>query len=137
MVVASSDRKCSLHSLDDIQYVTSQKGRIQLLYRGFYYVKEKKIRNKVYWRCTQYTTSFRCHGRLHTEMGRIVHKSLHNHSSSPEGIRKSKPKKLFLLKDPKVTLSHARDIPLTMAGNQERSPVVRPSNAISEMRRFM
>ncbi|XP_011291263.1 modifier of mdg4 isoform X10 [Musca domestica] len=90
-------------TLDEIQYVTSQKGRIQLLCRGFYYVREKKIRNKVYWRCTQYTTWFRCHGRLHTENGRIVHKSLHNHNSAEEGekpnMRKSKSKRLFLLQN--------------------------------------
>uniref|UniRef100_A0A1B0F983 FLYWCH-type domain-containing protein n=1 Tax=Glossina morsitans morsitans TaxID=37546 RepID=A0A1B0F983_GLOMM len=66
--------------LDEINYVISQKGRTQLLHKGYYYVREKKIRNKVYWRCTQYTTWFRCHGRLHTDEGRIVHSSLHNHN---------------------------------------------------------
>lgn len=96
------DPKSSRHT-DDIQYVTSQKGRIQLLSKGFYYVREKKIRNKVYWRCTQYTTWFRCHGRLHTENGQIVHGSTHNHGSAQEGekpnMRKLKSKKMFMLQN--------------------------------------
>ncbi|XP_012159357.1 modifier of mdg4 isoform X16 [Ceratitis capitata] len=64
----------------DIHYISSQKGRTLLVHRGFHYVLEKRIRNKVYWRCTQYTTIRKCHGRVHTENDRVVHKSLHNHN---------------------------------------------------------
>uniref|UniRef100_A0A1I8PGR4 BTB domain-containing protein n=1 Tax=Stomoxys calcitrans TaxID=35570 RepID=A0A1I8PGR4_STOCA len=90
--------------MDGIQYVTSQKGRVQLLWKGFYYVREKKIRDKVYWRCTQYTTWLHCSGRLHTENGRIVHKSIHNHVSTLDGgkpnMRNTRPKNLFFREDP-------------------------------------
>lgn len=51
------------------------------MHKGFYYVREKSMRKKVYWRCTQYTTNYKCHGRLHTEGNRVVHKILHNHNS--------------------------------------------------------
>lgn len=64
-------------------------------------MREKKIRNKVYWRCTQYTTWFRCHGRLHTDEGRIVHSSLHNHNCLEGGekpnMRKLKGMKMFVI----------------------------------------
>lgn len=85
--------------------MTSQKGRTQLLHKGFYYVREKKIRNKVYWRCTQYTTWRRCHGRLHTDDGRIVHTSSHNNNCAEGGgekpnMRKFKSMKMFILQEP-------------------------------------
>ncbi|XP_039947838.1 modifier of mdg4-like isoform X18 [Bactrocera neohumeralis] len=73
----------------DIHYISSQKGRTLLVHRGFHYVHEKRIRNKVYWRCTQYTTRRKCHGRVHTENGRIVHKSFHNHNANTLMERKS------------------------------------------------
>ncbi|KAL9893465.1 modifier of mdg4-like isoform X13 [Glossina fuscipes] len=86
--------------LDEINYVISQKGRTQLSHKGYYYVREKKIRNKVYWRCTQYTTWFHCHGRLHTDEGRIVHRSLHNHNCLEGGekpnMRKLKRMNMFV-----------------------------------------
>ncbi|XP_046804945.1 modifier of mdg4-like isoform X9 [Lucilia cuprina] len=89
----------TLNTLDDIHYVTSQKGRTQLVHKGYYYVREKKVRNKVYWRCTQYTTWFHCHGRLHTDEGRIVHSSSHNHGRVETGekpnMRKLKKIKIF------------------------------------------
>ncbi|KAM8706939.1 hypothetical protein ACLKA7_011098 [Drosophila subpalustris] len=54
-------------------YVVSQKGRTLLLHDGFYYIREKASSHKTYWRCTQYTTALKCHGRIHTLNGRIVH----------------------------------------------------------------
>ncbi|XP_054086012.1 modifier of mdg4 isoform X17 [Zeugodacus cucurbitae] len=73
----------------DIHYISSQKGRTLLVHRGFHYVHEKRIHNKIYWRCTQYTTRRKCHGRVHTENGRIVHKSFHNHNACTIVERKS------------------------------------------------
>ncbi|KAH8264251.1 hypothetical protein KR038_005196, partial [Drosophila bunnanda] len=70
-------------------YVVSQKGRVQLIHRNFSYVREKSINNKIYWRCTQYTTQIRCHGRVHTLEGRVVHTSNHNHKPFGQGRRQS------------------------------------------------
>ncbi|XP_030374929.1 modifier of mdg4-like isoform X19 [Scaptodrosophila lebanonensis] len=66
-----------------VSYSTSQKGRSLLVHEGFYYVREKIISDKIYWRCTQYTTPVKCHGRLHTIKGRIVHQCRHNHTGLP------------------------------------------------------
>ncbi|KAH8357157.1 hypothetical protein KR084_004450, partial [Drosophila pseudotakahashii] len=60
-------------------YVISQKGRVLLMHEKFAYVREKCINCKTYWRCTQYTTHDKCHGRVHTLQGKIVHTSKHNH----------------------------------------------------------
>ncbi|KAH8407909.1 hypothetical protein KR222_000127, partial [Zaprionus bogoriensis] len=66
-------------------YVVSQKGRTLLLHEGYYYVREKALNNKTYWRCTQYTTLLRCHGRIHTMFGRIIHHCKHNHKFDESG----------------------------------------------------
>lgn len=43
-------------------------------------MQEKIVNPKVYWRCTKYTTSVKCHGRVHTIDGKIVKESSgHNH----------------------------------------------------------
>ncbi|XP_062556406.1 modifier of mdg4-like isoform X13 [Armigeres subalbatus] len=62
-----------------LTYRSSQKGRLQLAYGGFYYVKEKTVKQKEYWRCIYYTTKIKCHGRLHTLNGEIDHSTPHNH----------------------------------------------------------
>lgn len=87
--VKNINRSIDVDDASDIHYISSQKGRTLLVHRGFHYVHEKRIRNKVYWRCTQYTTRRKCHGRVHTENGRIVHKSLHNHNANTLMERKS------------------------------------------------
>ncbi|KAH8250268.1 hypothetical protein KR026_009769, partial [Drosophila bipectinata] len=65
---------------DKFDYVISQKGRVLLRHGHFYYLREKCINDKTYWRCTQYTTQAKCHGRVHTLHGKIVHSSRHNHN---------------------------------------------------------
>lgn len=62
-----------------LTYRSSQKGRLQLSCDGFYYVKEKTVKQKEYWRCIYYTTKIKCHGRLHTLNGEIHHSTPHNH----------------------------------------------------------
>ncbi|KAH8278937.1 hypothetical protein KR018_011335, partial [Drosophila ironensis] len=68
----------------DFGYVVSQKGRILLLKDRYYYVREKCVHHKTYWRCTQYTTASKCHGRVHTVAGKIVHSSTHNHKPAAQ-----------------------------------------------------
>ncbi|EDV94587.1 GH18861 [Drosophila grimshawi] len=63
----------------------SQKGRIILQHDGFFYVREKRINKKTYWRCCLYTTARKCHGRIHSLNGQIVQTSKHNHSSDENG----------------------------------------------------
>ncbi|XP_055616858.1 modifier of mdg4-like isoform X25 [Toxorhynchites rutilus septentrionalis] len=62
-----------------LNYRSSQKGRLQLSCDGFFYVKEKTVKMKEYWRCIYYTTKIKCHGRLHTLKGEIQHTTPHNH----------------------------------------------------------
>lgn len=64
----------------DFMFIHSQKGRIQLKsHDGYMYVKEKNVNEKIYWRCTRYTTKLRCHARIHTLKHEIVRQSQHNH----------------------------------------------------------
>lgn len=66
--------------LADFAFIQSQKGKIQLKTRdGFCYVKEKEVNDKIYWRCTAYTTKLRCHARIHTLEYDIVRQTSHNH----------------------------------------------------------
>lgn len=62
-----------------LNYVSSQKGKFQLAHAGFYYVREKLVNNKVYWRCIEYTSRLRCHARIHTVGERIVRSTPHSH----------------------------------------------------------
>ncbi|XP_032595938.1 modifier of mdg4 isoform X21 [Drosophila grimshawi] len=71
--------------LENLSYVMSQKGRIILQHDGFFYVREKRINKKTYWRCCLYTTARKCHGRIHSLNGQIVQTSKHNHSSDENG----------------------------------------------------
>ncbi|XP_052864885.1 modifier of mdg4-like isoform X19 [Anopheles cruzii] len=68
-----------LEQNNKISYTKSQKGKMQLAYEGFYYVKEKKIHNKEYWRCIYYTTKIKCHGRLHMVGSQVFQGTAHNH----------------------------------------------------------
>ena len=55
---------------------------------GYFYVKEKQINDKIYWRCTAYTTKLRCHARIHTLKLVVVRRTEHNHC--PNQIRNEK-----------------------------------------------
>lgn len=63
--------------------VTSQKGKPQLSHEGYIYVEEKKLANKVYWRCKHYTSYNKCPGRAHTLQNSnttmVLVKHAHNH----------------------------------------------------------
>lgn len=65
----------------EFMFIYSQKGKIQLQsHDGFLYVKEKHVHEKIYWRCTCYTTKLKCHARIHTLKHEIVRQSQHNHA---------------------------------------------------------
>ncbi|XP_055594758.1 modifier of mdg4-like isoform X17 [Uranotaenia lowii] len=76
---AAQEYKVIVSSGKVLTYRSSQKGRLQLSCDGFFYVKEKTVKQKEYWRCVYYTTKIRCHGRLHTLNGEINHSTPHNH----------------------------------------------------------
>lgn len=78
--IGKFDQQVVKHKNVDIDYTTSKKGRIQLIYDGHTYVREKTTNMKVYWRCTQYTTIHRCRARLHTHWGKIIYLCEHNHA---------------------------------------------------------
>lgn len=61
---------------------------MQLIKDGYVYVKEKKIQDKIYWRCSAYTKKNQCHARAHTVNQNIVRKTPHNHM--PFIIKKEK-----------------------------------------------
>lgn len=62
-----------------LNFVPSQKGKFQLTHEGYYYVREKIVNNKVYWRCIEYTSKIRCHARIHTIGNSIVRNTPHCH----------------------------------------------------------
>lgn len=78
-----------------LNYVSSQKGKYQLAYGGFYYVREKVVKNnKIYWRCIEYTSKLKCHARIHTIGENIVRNTPHSHDPI-----KAK-KKMFWISEP-------------------------------------
>lgn len=62
-----------------LYYVASQKGNFQLAQDGYFYIREKIVRDKTYWRCVEYTSKAKCHSRIHTIKEIIVRSTLHNH----------------------------------------------------------
>uniref|UniRef100_A0A182HJU4 BEN domain-containing protein n=1 Tax=Anopheles arabiensis TaxID=7173 RepID=A0A182HJU4_ANOAR len=75
-----------------LRFRTSQKGKLQLSYGGFYYCMEKKIHHKEYWRCIYYTTKIKCHGRLHRFDNKVHHMGAHNHA--PQLFKRADYKRL-------------------------------------------
>lgn len=62
-----------------LSFVSSQKGKYQLSHEDYYYVREKVVNNKIYWRCIEYTSKMRCHARVHTIGNNIVRSTSHCH----------------------------------------------------------
>lgn len=62
-----------------LKFVWSQKGKCQLAQDGYFYVREKVVHDKVYWRCVDYTSKKRCHARIHTSGDQIVRNTPHCH----------------------------------------------------------
>lgn len=63
-----------------LKFVWSQKGKCQLAQDGYFYVREKLVHDKVYWRCVDYTSKKRCHARIHTVADQIVRNTPHSHA---------------------------------------------------------
>lgn len=78
LYVFQEDRDAAGETMQ-LNYVSSQKGKYQLAHGGFYYVREKVVNNKVYWRCIEYTSKLRCHARIHTIGENIVRNTPHSH----------------------------------------------------------
>ncbi|KRK03022.1 modifier of mdg4 isoform X19 [Drosophila yakuba] len=93
-VDTSADQGNTEAQENTLEYVVSQKGHVLLMHKMFCYVREKCIKGKTYWRCTQYTTQSKCHGRLHVLNEEIVHSRRHNHS--PTGQERRQHMKLLL-----------------------------------------
>lgn len=64
---------------DGLKFVWSQKGKCQLAHDGYFYVREKRVHDKIYWRCVDYTSKKRCHARIHTLGDQIVRNTPHCH----------------------------------------------------------
>ncbi|XP_042310873.1 zinc finger protein 496-like isoform X2 [Sceloporus undulatus] len=61
-----------------LQYVKSQKGRDQLLYKGYLHRKERASGGKVLWKCADHQ-KLPCTGRVHTRGGQVVKYFPHRH----------------------------------------------------------
>lgn len=80
LLLSETDTDVHHQSSADFVFIHSQKGKMQLKTRdGYLYVREKRVNDKVYWRCTGYTTKLRCHARMHTVRNKIVRQTQHNH----------------------------------------------------------
>ncbi|XP_070506021.1 modifier of mdg4-like isoform X35 [Chironomus tepperi] len=67
-------------STSKVNYVLSQKGKAQLEHNGYVFVREKTRDQKIYWRCINYTTKYKCKGRIHTYLDeRIIKETPHCH----------------------------------------------------------
>ncbi|XP_072844946.2 uncharacterized protein LOC110088025 isoform X1 [Pogona vitticeps] len=64
-----------------LQYIKSQKGRDQLLYKGYLHKKERTSGDKILWKCADYH-KYRCTGRAHTHHGRVIKYVPHMHPPS-------------------------------------------------------
>ncbi|KAH0630372.1 hypothetical protein JD844_013336, partial [Phrynosoma platyrhinos] len=61
-----------------LQYVKNQKGRDQLLYKGYLHRKERASAGKVLWKCADHQ-KHPCMGRVHTRDGQVVKYFPHRH----------------------------------------------------------
>ena len=50
----------TMAGLQQVEYVTSQRGTRQILFRGYLFNKNKVRPNGIYWRCTDKTCTGRC-----------------------------------------------------------------------------
>lgn len=78
MVSGSFKVKPRLNDL--LTYTKTQKGKTMVIFRGYRYIHERKVKSKRYWRCAYYTTKYKCNARLHSsDNDEIIHFTNHNH----------------------------------------------------------
>ncbi|XP_063147455.1 zinc finger protein 583-like [Candoia aspera] len=61
-----------------LQYIKDQKGKDQLLYKGYLYKKVRASRNKTFWKCAEYH-KYCCKGRAHTSHDQVIKYLPHLH----------------------------------------------------------
>jgi hypothetical protein len=64
----------------NLNYLTSRKGRVHLVFDGFRYLKESERNAKSIWRCVEYTSQKRCRGRCQSKDDSAWLTADHNHS---------------------------------------------------------
>ncbi|XP_008103698.2 uncharacterized protein LOC103277990 [Anolis carolinensis] len=61
-----------------LQYVKNQKGRDQLLYKGYLHKKQRASAGKILWKCADYA-KYQCKGRVYTCDGQVIKYFRHRH----------------------------------------------------------
>uniref|UniRef100_T1IZP7 FLYWCH-type domain-containing protein n=1 Tax=Strigamia maritima TaxID=126957 RepID=T1IZP7_STRMM len=71
------------------QFVKSQKGTDQLIYKGFIYLLEKRKPGITIWRCVEYENS-KCRGRVHTNHENVIFDNENHNHTARIGVAKAK-----------------------------------------------
>jgi len=73
---------------EDMELLTTSKGKPMLLYEGFTFSVERANPTKMIWKCSKWSTrQDKCFGRLHTnDSGVTWHSKNHNHLPDPEHV---------------------------------------------------
>jgi hypothetical protein len=66
--------------MEDLKFVTSERGQPKLVEGGFVYLRERTVDTVTYWKCEQHKKK-RCRARLHTESGKVIHRWKDEHIS--------------------------------------------------------
>lgn len=90
----------------NVEFLTSEKGRLKLKYKGFLYFRDRES-FKVYWRCVEYQ-KLRCRARITTLRGNIFDqsKAVHNHI-----VDKAKLEAISILTSIRDKANSSRDPP--------------------------
>ena len=86
------------------EFVKSEKGKPMLLVDGHLFVKDKKIRDKTYWKCHKFSSYCKC--RAITVNEDVTISKEHNHSADPADIEVRK-----FMEKVKDDAKHTRDSP--------------------------
>lgn len=63
-----------------MEFISTENGIKKLIYDGYLFARHQVYGTKTHWRCREYATKLRCHGRIHTVNNKIVHFIPHNHT---------------------------------------------------------
>nr|XP_060615250.1 uncharacterized protein LOC132765095 [Anolis sagrei ordinatus] len=73
-----------------LEYVKNQKGREELLYKGYLHKKQRATAGKILWKCVDYA-KYQCKGRVYTCDGQMIKYFRHRHPPDAT-TEKTKPK---------------------------------------------